>query len=129
LIKRAAEENAKVVPHERRTLEGPNAEVDLARLQRRFRSVSRRHERVMALRRFSRAARWWVPIAAAIAILCWSLMDYTQWPLVAIVKHIAAFPHCQVAGAVGLAPAGKGQPGYWRHHDGDGDGIACEPFE
>ncbi|MGB8999038.1 MAG: excalibur calcium-binding domain-containing protein, partial [Pseudolabrys sp.] len=27
---------------------------------------------------------------------------------------------------VGLAPSRRGQPGYWDHHDADGDGIACE---
>ncbi|WP_245451207.1 excalibur calcium-binding domain-containing protein [Borborobacter arsenicus] len=29
---------------------------------------------------------------------------------------------------VGLAPALRGQPGYWRSNDADHDGIACEPW-
>jgi hypothetical protein len=41
-------------------------------------------------------------------------------------KHIASFPNCDAARAVGLAPSKKGQPGYWNRHDRDGDGIACE---
>ncbi|WP_311974133.1 excalibur calcium-binding domain-containing protein [Bradyrhizobium glycinis] len=26
------------------------------------------------------------------------------------------------------APARPGEPGYWKHHDHDRDGIACEPW-
>lgn len=122
-------ESSKVVPHKRRTLEGPDAEADLARLQRRFRSVSRRYERAMVLRRFYRAARWWVLIAAGIAILYWGLTRATQWPLVTSLKHLAASSTCTVARTIGIAPAAEGQPGYWRHHDGDRNGIACEPLE
>lgn len=121
--------DTKVLPHKRHTLEGPNAPADLAGLHRRFRSVSRRHERALAFRRFYRAARWWALIAAGIAILCWGLTAYTRWPLLTIVKHLAALPACSSAGAVGLAPAADGQPGYWPHHDEDRDGVACETPE
>jgi len=41
-------------------------------------------------------------------------------------KHFAAAPHCAFAEALGVANARYGQPGYWRHHDLDGDGVACE---
>ena len=41
-------------------------------------------------------------------------------------KHLTAFPNCGATRAVGLAPAVKGQPGYWRRHDRDRDGVACE---
>ncbi|UVF22038.1 excalibur calcium-binding domain-containing protein [Microvirga terrae] len=43
-------------------------------------------------------------------------------------KHIAAVPNCSAARLVGLAPAYKGQPGYWPWHDRDGDNWACEPY-
>lgn len=43
-------------------------------------------------------------------------------------KHIASLPNCNAARAVGLAPARRGQPGYWPWHDRDSDGIACEPW-
>jgi hypothetical protein len=36
--------------------------------------------------------------------------------------------NCGFARAVGLAPAREGQPGYWKRHDRDHDGIACEPW-
>ncbi|QGP80104.1 calcium-binding protein [Sphingobium sp. CAP-1] len=35
---------------------------------------------------------------------------------------------CREARAAGAAPLYRGQPGYGTHMDGDGDGIACEPY-
>lgn len=40
-------------------------------------------------------------------------------------KHFASAPHCAIAEELGLPHAKYGQPGYWRHHDRDGDAIAC----
>lgn len=39
-----------------------------------------------------------------------------------------AYPNCRAARAAGAAPLYAGQPGYGPHMDGDGDGIACEPY-
>ncbi|RUW71603.1 MAG: excalibur calcium-binding domain-containing protein [Mesorhizobium sp.] len=47
---------------------------------------------------------------------------------VTALRHLAAFPNCTAARFVGLAPARRGQPGYWSTHDADRDGIACEPW-
>jgi endonuclease YncB( thermonuclease family) len=38
------------------------------------------------------------------------------------------FRNCNEARAAGAAPLYRGQPGYRPEMDGDGDGIACEPF-
>ena len=38
----------------------------------------------------------------------------------------ASFKNCQQVRAAGRAPIHAGQPGYGRHLDRDGDGIACE---
>ncbi|WP_432769527.1 thermonuclease family protein [Sphingopyxis sp.] len=38
------------------------------------------------------------------------------------------FRNCKEAWAVGAAPLRRGQPGYRSEMDGDGDGIACEPY-
>lgn len=38
------------------------------------------------------------------------------------------FRNCAAARAAGAAPLYRGQPGYGAHMDGDGDGIACEPY-
>ncbi|WBH18304.1 excalibur calcium-binding domain-containing protein [Sphingomonas radiodurans] len=44
------------------------------------------------------------------------------------VSSYGAFRNCAAARAAGAAPLYRGQPGYGAHMDGDGDGIACEPF-
>ncbi|MES2338767.1 MAG: excalibur calcium-binding domain-containing protein [Pseudomonadota bacterium] len=38
------------------------------------------------------------------------------------------FSGCDAARAAGAAPLHRGQPGYRAGMDGDGDGIACEPY-
>lgn len=38
------------------------------------------------------------------------------------------FRNCREAWAAGAAPIYRGQPGYRPEMDGDGDGIACEPY-
>jgi len=40
----------------------------------------------------------------------------------------AYFRNCKEAWAAGAAPIYRGQPGYRPEMDGDGDGIACEPY-
>ncbi|MFC3324365.1 excalibur calcium-binding domain-containing protein [Mesorhizobium cantuariense] len=45
-----------------------------------------------------------------------------------VLRHLAAFPNCTAARAVGLASARRGEPGYWPTHDADHDGKACEPW-
>jgi hypothetical protein len=52
----------------------------------------------------------------------------SPWPPVATLKHIAAFPNCDAARELGLAPARRGDPGYWDKHDRDMDGVACEDW-
>jgi len=40
----------------------------------------------------------------------------------------AYYPRCDAARAAGVAPIYSGEPGYRDEMDGDGDGIACEPY-
>jgi hypothetical protein len=40
----------------------------------------------------------------------------------------AYYPGCAAARAAGVAPIYEGEPGYREEMDGDGDGIACEPY-
>ncbi|WP_448140240.1 thermonuclease family protein [Sphingopyxis fribergensis] len=40
----------------------------------------------------------------------------------------AYYRNCRAAWAAGAAPLYRGQPGYRPEMDGDGDGVACEPF-
>ncbi|WP_318276686.1 excalibur calcium-binding domain-containing protein [Sphingobium yanoikuyae] len=39
-----------------------------------------------------------------------------------------SYRNCKEARAAGAAPIYRGQPGFGDHMDGDGDGIACEPY-
>ncbi|MCR5875690.1 excalibur calcium-binding domain-containing protein [Phenylobacterium sp. J426] len=39
-----------------------------------------------------------------------------------------SYRNCREAREAGAAPLYRGQPGYGAHMDGDGDGIACEPY-
>ena len=43
-------------------------------------------------------------------------------------RHLLASPNCSAARLVGVAPAYQGEPGYWKIHDADHDGVACEPI-
>ncbi|MFZ2030116.1 MAG: excalibur calcium-binding domain-containing protein [Vitreimonas sp.] len=41
-------------------------------------------------------------------------------------RHLYAARGCAEAAEVGLAPARRGEPGYWPRWDGDHDGVSCE---
>ncbi|MCA1512676.1 excalibur calcium-binding domain-containing protein [Bradyrhizobium sp. NBAIM01] len=56
------------------------------------------------------------------------LLASSSWPITTTLRHIASAPNCEFARLVRLAPARRGEPGYWKHHDRDEDGIACEPW-
>jgi hypothetical protein len=71
-------------------------------------------------------ARVAIPAAVAGAALCWTLLSFVSWHPLQVLKHVAAFPNCSAARAVGVAPSYRGQPGYWSKHDADDDGISCE---
>jgi hypothetical protein len=67
--------------------------------------------------------------AVAFAALAYPVAsNLSRWPLTVAIRHAAAAPNCAAARMVGLAPARRGQPGYYPQHDRDRDGIACEPW-
>ena len=105
---------------------GPWAE--LSRPPQRFRAVAWHHERRMFVRGIRRRLPVLATAAAAFALLFLALVYLSPWPAMATLKHVAAFPNCDAARALGLAPARQGEPGYWPRHDRDNDGIACEPW-
>src|SRR5919109_3898429 len=111
------------MPH---VLEGPGSEQRLRRLKRRFQAVSRRHERAIKLRRAYPLAKFSTLAAVSAFALSWALLSLSPWPPLTTLRHIAAFPNCAAARAVGLAPAYEGEPGYWQRHDRDRDGKSCE---
>jgi len=72
-------------------------------------------------------------VAAAILVIAAGLYTVVQafsglWPPLMMLRHWAAVPNCTAARMVGLAPARRGEPGYYVHHDADSDGVACEPW-
>ncbi|WP_348638272.1 excalibur calcium-binding domain-containing protein [Bradyrhizobium sp. ISRA463] len=105
---------------------GPGPEQRLRDLQRRFRAVSTRLDRASKLRSVLKAAIAIVAATVSFAIV-WGVAS-NPWPAATTFRHIASAPNCDFARLVGLAPARRGEPGYWKHHDGDGDGIACEQW-
>ncbi|MDZ4776296.1 MAG: excalibur calcium-binding domain-containing protein [Alphaproteobacteria bacterium] len=52
------------------------------------------------------------------------MLGYSD-PLMGL-KHFASAPHCAFAKQLGVDRAHIRQPGYWKHHDGDRNGVACE---
>ena len=44
------------------------------------------------------------------------------------VEQSVHYNGCDEVREAGLAPLYRGDPGYGEHMDGDGDGIACEPY-
>ncbi|MBR0792149.1 excalibur calcium-binding domain-containing protein [Bradyrhizobium manausense] len=104
----------------------PGPDQRLRDLQRRFRAVSRRDRTTTKL-------RWAIAAFSAIAVIfvvypaIWLLIS-SPWPVATTLRHIASAPNCEFARLVGLAPSRRGEPGYWKHHDRDRDGIACEPW-
>jgi hypothetical protein len=44
------------------------------------------------------------------------------------VEQIVYYAGCNEVRAAGKAPLYAGQPGYREEMDGDGDGVACEPY-
>ncbi|RUM95330.1 excalibur calcium-binding domain-containing protein [Pseudaminobacter arsenicus] len=106
----------------------PDRETHLRKINRRFAGVSRRVDR-------RRERRWylrnWKLIAAVLAFagICgWSIAETDVRSVSGGVRHVLAAPNCSMTRLVGLAPALRGQPGYWRSNDADHDGIACEPW-
>ncbi|MCB5174609.1 MULTISPECIES: excalibur calcium-binding domain-containing protein [Microvirga] len=118
----------KVLPEGWRVHRGRDPEAELRSLKRRFQAISGRFHRAEKLRRLYR----WVRMAAFAAAVSFALtavaLSFSPWPLPTTLRHIAALPHCRAARAVDLAPAYRGEPGYWRHLDADGDGRSCEPW-
>jgi hypothetical protein len=44
------------------------------------------------------------------------------------VEQSVHYDGCNEVRTLGKAPLRRGQPGYGAHMDGDGDGVACEPY-
>src|SRR5262245_39195934 len=101
---------------------GPGPEERLRELQRRFRVAA-----PAIGHRYCRSAKMEAVATLLAFAVAWGLGS-SPWPVVTTLRHIASSPNCGFARLVGLAPARRGEPGYWKRHDRDEDGIACEPW-
>ena len=102
-----------------------DADEQADRLRDRFKAVSRRIDRT--LRRQKRTIWIW----ACLGILCGGYIGLTMaspWSIGLTIRHLLAARNCATARLVDLAPAARGEPGYWARNDADDDGIACEPW-
>jgi hypothetical protein len=110
----------------------PDLEQRLRRLRRRFARVTRPLERADRIRRCRRAATRVAPPLAVVALIAGAGLAApvwtSPWPPGLTLRHLASGPNCPMARAVGLAPARRGQPGYWPGHDAARDGWSCEPI-
>jgi hypothetical protein len=92
-------------------------------------SLSRRQRLPAWLRRHRHRVGMAAFAALALAALLYpAVQNLSRWPLTVALRHVAAAPSCAAARAMGLAPAWRGQPGYYPQHDADRNGIACEPW-
>jgi len=107
--------------------ENPGAAKRLRRIKQGFQRISHRWDRASRRRKFYRAVGLWLVGALGAFAVTWYFLS-SPWPPIPTLKHLAAFPNCDAARLVGLAPARKGEPGYWSRHDRDQDGISCEPW-
>ena len=94
------------------------------RLRRQFARVSRRSGLIGHRRLYRRG----IVAALTVAAGLYFLTTASPWPLGVTLRHLAAAPNCAAARVVGLAPARRGEAGYWPKHDRDDDGIACEAW-
>jgi len=79
-------------------------------------------------RRVYRRIALFAGISTIVIAIVVGLFLLSPWPAGATIRHLLSYPNCDVARAMDLAPARRGEPGYWSHHDADNDGIACEPW-
>jgi hypothetical protein len=117
----------RLLPKNWRVHEGRDPDKELEKIQRRFEAIRRRadrRDRVLKTLREARAQLLTASLVFAATFAVFFFSPFSPWDTL---RHIAAAPNCDAARFVELAPAHSGNPGYWSGHDGDDDGIACEP--
>jgi len=103
-------------------------------LRARFARVTYRMTQGLQGRRGGRLG-WEMPLAVAMTFLLLVLFMRAEWPYIRALGDWAFgptqprhFANCDAARAANSAPIFRGMPGYRDALDGDGDGVACEPF-
>lgn len=108
------------------------AEAKADNLKQRFKTVSVQLDRALWVRRLrAKIGRWAMCLLFPVVIVsaaCLAIATTSPWPVSMTIRHLLAAPNCDAARAVNLAPASRGNPGYYSRFDADNDGIACEPW-
>jgi hypothetical protein len=117
-----------ILPKTWRVHEGRDPDKELQRIQKRFEAIRRRADRRKRLLKTLREARGQLLMSAAVFAATFAAFFFSPFSPWDTVRHIVAAPNCNAARFVDLAPARRGEPGYWSRHDADDDGIACEPY-
>lgn len=107
-------------------VDGREPEKEVRQLRRRFGKVSERYFRSIKRRKTMVLLRRLMVFPIAGFVISIGLFALSPFSPAETLRHLASFPNCDAARAMGLAPALRGEPGYWSSHDADGDGIACE---
>lgn len=115
-----------------RVIPGHDPEKKARRLKRRFGRITARFERAQKRRKFARDWSGFLVASIIAAIVTFIVtavaLKLSPWPPSETVRHIGSFWNCDSARTFDLAPAKRGEPGYYERHDADNDGIACEPW-
>lgn len=114
-----------------RALGFKDADEKAENLRARFRTISRRVDRAIRLRRlrtYLRKRAIWICAFVGVVAGSYLAIAKSPWPIGLTVRHLLAAQNCDMARLVDLAPAYVGEPGYWARNDADDDGIACEPW-
>jgi hypothetical protein len=125
-VRDCREDGMPLLPKNWRVHEGRDPDQELLKIQKRFEAIRRRadrRERVLKTLREARAQLLTASLLFAATFAVFFFSPFSPWDTL---RHIAAVPGCDAARFVELAPARRGDPGYWSRHDDDGDGIACE---
>lgn len=96
--------------------------------RRRIRAITQRNERAKKFCRVRRGLTLPVIVVLGLAGCYVGQVILSPWPASVTFRHLSASRNCAAARATGLAPAYRGEPGYWSHLDADDDGISCEPW-
>ncbi len=106
---------------------------DADSLKHAFRHDSRAHRRAQRAEATRRKALSPVRILLALLLMPFAASALTvsifirtsDFPANDALRHLVALAGCPAAGAVGVAPARQGEPGYHQRYDLDGDGVSC----
>ncbi len=111
-----------------RVVDGRDPEREASKLRQRFGRTTNRYLRRIKRRKRVALLRRLALVFGAAFVVSIGLFAMSPFTPAETIRHLGSFPNCDAARLMGLAPALRGEPGYWASHDADDDGVACEPW-